>query len=636
MMGNLMTPEQEQGLRRRFRPYQGFMELAGFAVLGFVLSAAALRGDLQPIVMGLCCAVGSGWHGIAIALGGCAGYLTFWGAGGAQALAWMVGGLLVGSLVCDRGIARRQPTLIPALSALIVAGCGVIFQIRFQDDTTVSAFLLRVAVGAGSAAVFQTCRLCPGTAADWMGQSLVVLALAQVMPLRLLGYGAAGMIAAAGGFPAAALSGMALDLSHITHVPMAGAMTAAFLLRLLPWRSRWASALCPAFGYGAVAMLTGNPDPMPLPGLLLGGAVGVILPGAFGMRPLAHRRGETAVAQVRLEQLAMVFDAMEQSLPVHDPPVDSGQIMACSVETACGGCPDRRGCAGRAVMEEMPEIWGGIPIREAELPHTCTHRRVLAAELERGQERLRRIRADRARQASYRRALGEQYGYIALYLQGLADELPRAAVSREPRFCPEVGLSTRSRHAVNGDVCIWFSGTENRYYVLLCDGMGTGSDARQESAAGAEFLRRLLTLGYPAEYALRSLNHMAVLGEKGACTTVDLLEIRLDTGMAELYKWGAAPSYLLHRGRVRKIGTAGPPPGLSQRQRERADRLSLCGGEVLMMLSDGAGEEMPDHWHSEDLPLGEMADRILEGGSNGEDDATAVMVRLKPSGLSTQ
>ena len=37
----------------------------------------------------------------------------------------------------------------------------------------------------------------------------------------------------------------------------------------------------------------------------------------------------------------------------------------------------------------------------------------------------------------------------------------------------------------------------------------------------------------------------------------------LDTGHATLYKWGAAPSWLLRRGSAEKIGTATPPPGIS-------------------------------------------------------------------------
>ena len=191
-------------------------------------------------------------------------------------------------------------------------------------------------------------------------------------------------------------------------------------------------------------------------------------------------------------------------------------------------------------------------------------------------------------------------------------------------------MSTRSHREENGDKCIWFPGTGNDYYVLLCDGMGTGAGAARESREAAQRLEGLLRSGFPAEYALRSLNSLAVLRELGGCTTVDLVRLQLDTGKGTLYKWGAASSYLLKNGQLRKIGTAGPPPGLSQQARETVDRLSLGGGEVLILLSDGAGEDMllRTPWTAPEPSPGALAAAILERGALEGDDATVAVVRL--------
>jgi stage II sporulation protein E len=121
--------------------------------------------------------------------------------------------------------------------------------------------------------------------------------------------------------------------------------------------------------------------------------------------------------------------------------------------------------------------------------------------------------------------------------------------------------------------------------------------------------------------------------------TVDLAEIRLDTGNTTLYKWGAMPSYILSRLGTEKIGIAGPPPGLSVTEgRETVDRLSLRRGETLVMLSDGVGGEdaigrAADWWRE---PPGEVAAAVLEtvDGHSG-DDATAAVVRLRPLSSAT-
>ena len=115
---------------------------------------------------------------------------------------------------------------------------------------------------------------------------------------------------------------------------------------------------------------------------------------------------------------------------------------------------------------------------------------------------------------------------------------------------------------------------------------------------------------------------------------MDLAEIRLDTGHASIYKWGAAPSWLLNRGKAEKIGTATPPPGLSpEGVVETVEKLSLRRGEVLILLSDGAetGKSLHLSELAPDWPPGELAARILEGTkSTGEDDATAAVIRLIP------
>ena len=114
--------------------------------------------------------------------------------------------------------------------------------------------------------------------------------------------------------------------------------------------------------------------------------------------------------------------------------------------------------------------------------------------------------------------------------------------------------------------------------------------------------------------------------------TIDLCELRLDTGKAALYKWGAAASYVIARGEPIKIGTASPPPGLSVTEgRETVEKLSLRKGETLVLLSDGAGgeEALRLAWVRSGEPVGELASRILASGeTDGSDDATVAVVRL--------
>ncbi len=613
------------------------VKIAVFFLGGLFLSAAALANAPMPLTMGLVCAL-TGWHAVVAAMGGAAGYLLFWGRAGDQGLVWLALALTVALWLGRKRILEESPLLMSAIAGLIVSASGLAFQIFLGDTTAVSVYLLRVALGAGSARLFEVVLARGDPVADWLAEGAAVLALAQVtlLPGVSLGYLAAGFLAAAGAFPAAALAGLALDLARVTPTPMAAVLCLAYLTRMIPVGEKWLRFAAPGAVYLLVMGLCGQQDFLPLVGLALGGGAAVLFPP----RPeLAHRRGETGMAQVRLELMSACLSQSEQLLLEDtEPPIDEGALLSRIQERACGGCPNRKMCQQR--LETLPgELLHQSLTESSDLHLPCKKPGRMILELRRGQEQLRSIRADRERQAEYRGAVAQQYRFLGNYLQQLADQLPRQSGRQRQQFHPEVSVCSAGREAANGDRCVCFSGTAYRYYILLCDGMGTGLGAAQAGQDAVGMLRRMLSAGFPAEYALRSLNSLMTLRGRAGDVTVDLAEISLDSGRAAVYKWGAAPSYLLRNGAAEKIGTAGPPPGLSVREgRETVERLSLRRGEVLILLSDGVDGEGALRRIariSAEAP-GELAAKILEyGAGDSQDDATVAAVCLVPGAMST-
>lgn len=604
---------------------------------GLVLSAASLANSAQTLVLGLLLAL-SGWQAAVLALGGCAGYLLFWGRVGFQGLVWLGAGLPVALLLNRKKITQEVPLLIPAIAGLIVSASGLGFQIFAGDTTSVPVYLLRIALAAASSRLFVLVWERRDPVADWLGTAAFVLALAQTVPFPKfsLGYVAGGLLAAGSPFPAAALAGLALDLAQITKVPMTAVLCLAYMIRMLPGNHRLLQCGAPGVMYLLIMGLCGIRDPVPAVALAAGGALAVFLPQA---PELHHRRGETGLAQVRLELMAGVLSQTQQLLlEENDIPIDETALLARTQERACGSCPCRKGCRER--LAPLPESLLHKPLLDQfSIPIACKKPARMVLELRRSQEQLRSIRADRDRRDEYRWAVVQQYQFLSHYLQMQSDQLPRRGEKIRQRFSPEVAVCSAGRESANGDRCLWFSGTGGKYYILLCDGMGTGLGAAQEGQTAAVMLRQMLSAGFPAEYALRSVNSLMVLRGRAGAATMDLAELRLDTGRASLYKWGAAPSWLLREGTPEKIGTAGPPPGLSVTEgREMVERLSLSRGEVLILTSDGVdGEDALRHVSEASAqPPGELAAKLLELGSRElEDDATVALIRLAPGALST-
>ncbi len=595
---------------------------------GFFLSAASLGNLPQPLALGLVTSV-TGWRALMIALGAMAGYPGFWGRQGIQGIVWSAAGGVLALLLGKRQEPKQQLLMLPALAAVMTAVTGLSFQILLKDPTPVVLYLLRIALTFVSGVLFTYAGRGRDAITDWLVGGVAVLALAQVRVTEYFGFGyiAAGAMAAASAFPAAALAGLGLDLAQITPLPMTAVMCLAYFVRLIPFDKRWQHYAAPGFSCLVVMAACGIWDMTPLQGLFLVRFSAMLLPPQPG---IVHRRGETGVAQVRLELGAEVMAATRQLiLEVQPPPIDEEAVLHRARDRACAGCSARKTCREREKLT--------LSHLQNPLEADCRKQGRLIPELRRGQEQLRRMKADRVRQGEYRLAIAQQYQFLSAYLRNLADCLPRRAEQPRIDFRIEVAARSRGKEGANGDRCMAFSGAPGSYFVLLCDGMGTGIGAAQAGQEAADLLRQMLLTGFPPEHSLRSLNSLLALRGSAGAVTLDLAVIRLDTGHVSLYKWGAAPSWVLTRGKAEKIGTATPPPGISvEKCRETVEKLSLRRGEVLILLSDGVdGEEvLRPSVLTPDMPPGELAAKILEEGRGGsEDDASAAVIRLRPNNL---
>lgn len=602
--------------------------ILGYGGSGFLLSAASLSNFCQPLAMGLICA-GTGWRSLIIGLGSLLGYGVFWGQAGVQGMVWSLTACLMALLLGKREEVREQPLILPALSALMVAVTGLFFQLGWRDDTPVRIYFLRVALAPAAALLFSQVLRRRDAILDWIAGGVAALALAQVAPVSWLGFGyiIGGLLSVSGAFPGAALAGLGLDLAQVTKVPMTAVLCIGYFLRMLPYGAKWVKYAVPGAACVGVMAACGIWDLTPLPGLLLGGALGSLMP----LRPeIAQRRGETGVVQVRLELAAGVLSEIQQSLlETTPPPIDEGALIQKVRDRACAACSARSTCRDRERL--TAEVF------RSPLDFECRKTGRVLGELRRGQDQLRSMKADRDRQREYRSALIQQYQFLSEYLRCLADQLPRRGERIRAYYRIEVSARSAGKERANGDRCMAFSGPGCRYYVLLCDGMGTGVGAAREGQSTGALLRQMLCAGFPAEHAFRSINSILALRSQAGAVTLDLAEIRLDTGRASVYKWGAAPSWVLRRTGAEKIGTATPPPGISVAEtREAVIRLSLKRGEALILVSDGveAGEVLRREKFTPDGPPGELAASLLEKGCiRKEDDATAAVIRLHPAGI---
>lgn len=602
-----------------------WVRMMGFGAMfvggGFLLSGASLWGEMQPLVLGLIYGA-PGWPGALAAAGSILGYPLFWGLEGLQGAVWSAGGLMLSLVLPFWGRTDHRREQTAASAACLVSGAGLAFQYRFGQSVPFPVFLLRIGLAGFAAVVGEQMLEKKNRVVVWSAGALGVLALANIRSPTWCNPGlvAAGAAIAAVPLPGAVLLGFGAELSGAAKVPLAAGAGLAYFMQQLPVRKSFRRYLAPAAGIVSAMMLSGQWNF----GALLPLTAGVLLGGNIPWRvaPL-HRRSGLGGAQVQLEQTAQVLLQLQRQLLEYiPPPVVPADIMEELRHCTCGECPAEQGCREKkrlteAVLESQPMF----PCRKAE------H---MAAQIRESRDRLKRMKLSRAVQAEYRTALAKQYGFLSDLLSSLSDRLPERIFRGQAKYRVQISSRSRGRNYTDGDRVLAFPGAYCRYYVVLCDGMGTGFGAAEEGRQAAGLLRNMLSAGISPSGALGGLNSQLTLLGRGGAVTVDLAELRLDSGTVWMYKWGASPSWLLGHGRAERIGEPSVPPGMEiGASREQITRLALGHGQVLVMLSDGVEGERAALW-AQDIggEPGILAQRIVAESSGGEDDATAVVIRM--------
>ena len=205
-----------------------------------------------------------------------------------------------------------------------------------------------------------------------------------------------------------------------------------------------------------------------------------------------------------------------------------------------------------------------------------------------------------------------------------------------------VGYATAAAEEISGDTAISSGLPDGSLALILSDGMGKGIRAAAESRAVARRLRKNLKSGMRPAFAIKEVNRYmlaceeaqakcddmrncrpkawedgqkcrpaiqecekkpeplqqaraarcssAAAGEAECFATVDLLIIDRNAAKAKFYKMGAASSFLLRNGKVKKFEQAALPIGIIPEVRLNHIAVRLKAGDIVVMVSDGVTE----------------------------------------------
>lgn len=616
----------------------------GAGAFSFALSGAGLVSQHVPLALALVGALPFGGQSICAYLGALAGYGTFWGF--SAALEPVAAGflLLAGSCLLGSLIPRERPWLCAGAAVGLYAILGIIFVLQADGaGAAVLRLLLRLTLLAGSVRALHPAaqtqlRRAAACLALLAGISRVALPFG--IPLAVLPATIYCLQTDSAQLPVrAAACGVVLDFGCAPSPPQTLCFCLGALLSRLFAARRGTRAVCFVLAQLLCLLVMGGTDVLWLFGVVAGALIACMLP-----QPVSAAAPRTA--QSVLQDASQILFRLENKLALAQTPQSTAPalIFDSAAGSVCRSCVRNElcwreradetyrqlsACAGvllhrkRVERDDLPAAFRGTCLR-AEAFRAALNDALRAQQIQ--------LRADE--QAHEARQLARaQFGHLARFLQALAK--PPAPDTRA-RFQAVLGVRAVG---LRGDALCGDCGTSfvyrTRQYVLLCDGMGTGADARRDAQEAMELVRALVQAGFAAPEAMQLLNELYLLRGDGCFSTLDLLELDLVTAEGSLYKWGAAPSFLRTGRSVQKIGTASPPPGLGVGEAHRAGcvRLSLHRGEQLVLITDGIPEHVCEQYLRTCGALSpqELAAGVVACASESEpDDRTAAVIELAP------
>lgn len=356
------------------------------------------------------------------------------------------------------------------------------------------------------------------------------------------------------------------------------------------------------------------------------------LPGTPEARKATRERRRSAetAAQQQLRRIAAALDEVGRSLsqPRHaSADVDDkafDRFVADVSQRVCAGCAHHSFCWETHVYRTYRDLLSVAAtgaagdVRSTDLPSGLRQRCVKPDYLTKGinQSLTALYRAAPSLSsvyAEYGAAVGTadvyklapaQFAGIAAVIDGAADEIERRFVERHAqdiaflderparyRLVTDVVQAAATGASMSGDYFRRVELPGQRMALILSDGMGTGPRAAAESEAAAAMLERFLLEGFGLKFALQMINAVLMLrADDDTYATLDVCLFDLVDGTVQMWKTGAAPTYVRRGKHVDVVQADSLPVGILHGVEATTVEYSLAPGDLVVMVTDGALE----------------------------------------------
>ena len=184
---------------------------------------------------------------------------------------------------------------------------------------------------------------------------------------------------------------------------------------------------------------------------------------------------------------------------------------------------------------------------------------------------------------------------------------------------------------------------EGKFLVALCDGMGSGETANENSQAVISLVENFFAAGLDRDVILNITSNLISACFDDGFSTLDSAVVDLYSGKCDIVKIGATFGFIIGKDGVRIIENNSLPLGVMEKVEPTVKSFSLCDGDSLIIISDGVSDAFFSSTDAVDFLSREnsanpqtFADKILEfalalNDNIAKDDMTVLVVKFYSS-----
>ena len=179
----------------------------------------------------------------------------------------------------------------------------------------------------------------------------------------------------------------------------------------------------------------------------------------------------------------------------------------------------------------------------------------------------------------------------------------------------------------------------NKYLLALCDGMGSGENARKMSALTMGLVENFYKAGFEDEYIINNINKLLTINNQESFSTLDLCIIDLTKEIIDFIKLGATYGVIKREREVEKVETGTLPLGVLGQVKPSISHFAVSSKDMIIMVTDGITDAFENYedfaefvnaivsTNPQVVAQTILDEAILRNGEVAKDDMTVLVAR---------